>query len=270
VKAKIAGRHFDAVVNFMAFTEEHVAQDIELFGACTDHYVFISSASAYKKPVDQWPIVESTPLFNPFWLYSRNKAACETRLFQAYQSQGFPVTVVRPSHTYDRTLIPCEAGFTTLSRMKEGKAVIVHGDGNTLWTLTHHRDFAVGLIGLLGQRRAVGEAFHITSDEVLSWNQIFTMIADAARVEAKIVHVPSDLIAARDPEWGASLLGDKAHCAIFDNSKIRRYVPDFRAVIPFAVGVRQVVSFYEENPEFGRRDPAIDGLMDTLSAEFSP
>jgi nucleoside-diphosphate-sugar epimerase len=185
---------------------------------------------------------------------------------EAYKTDGFPVTIVRPSHTYDQTLLPFHGGYTTLARMRAGKPVVVHGDGTSLWTLTHHKDFAVGLVGLLGNPHAVGEAFHITSDEWLSWNQIYEIVARAAGVEPRLVHVPSDLIAAYDPVWGASLLGDKAHSMIFDNSKIRRLVPDFNPVIPFWQGAREIVTWYDADPARQSINPTLDVLQDRLIA----
>ena len=218
---------FDVVVDWIAFVPEHIEADLELFRDRTKQYIFISSASAYQTPPASLPITESTPLSNPYWAYSRAKIACEERLIQAYRQEGFPITIVRPSHTYDRTLLPTHGQYTVVDRMRKGKKVIIHGDGTSLWTLTHHRDFAKGFVGLLGNNHALGEVFHITSDEILTWNQIFEIVAQAAGSKAYMVHIPSDLIAAFDPEWGASLLGDKAHSMIFDNTKIRRIVPDF-------------------------------------------
>jgi nucleoside-diphosphate-sugar epimerase len=269
VKAALGSERFDAVVNFIAFEPEHIETDLQLFADRTAQYVFISSASAYKKPVDQWPITEATPLHNPYWQYSRNKIACEERLWRAYREQGVPVTIVRPSHTYDKTLLPFDpyqAGYTVLRRMLDGKPIVVHGDGTSLWVLTHHKDFAHGLLGLLGHPKALGEAFHITSDEVLTWNQIFTMVGRAAGVEPKLVHVPSEVIARHHPDWGAGLLGDKTHSVIFDNTKLKRVVPDYCAKIPFAQGAREIVRFYLENPNFEALRPDVDQLMDKLSA----
>lgn len=260
---------FDAVADFIAFEPSHIETALQLFGGRTRQYVFISSASAYKKPVDQWPITESTPLHNPFWEYSRNKIACEERLLEAYRTQGFPMTVVRPSHTYDRTLLPFDpyqAGHTVLRRMLANKPIIVHGDGTSLWVLTHHRDFARGFLGLLGHPKAIGEAFHITSDEVLTWNQIFSIVGNAAGVEPKLVHVPSATIARLHPEWGAGLLGDKSHSVIFDNSKLKRLVPDYVARIPFCRGAEEIVQFYADNPGFEAPRPDVDELMDRLAA----
>ncbi len=270
-RAALGDHEFDAVVDFVAFTEEHVLADLELFTNKTKQLVFISSASAYHKPVRHLPITESTPLFNPFWQYSRDKIACEDRLMRSYRQDGFPVTIVRPSHTYDKTLLPFDphgAGGTILSRIDRGLPIVVHGDGTSLWTLTHHRDFAVGLVGLLGNPAALGEAFHITSDEQLPWNEVVGCIARAAGKEAKIVHVPSDIIAREHPAWGAGLLGDKAHSVIFDNAKIKRAVPAFSAQIPFHQGAREIVAYYRSHPELCAVDPEIDALMDRLAAQF--
>ncbi len=266
VQQALGDLHFDCVVDWVAFTPEHIQTDLELFRGRTDQYIFISSASAYHKPPRSLPVTESTPLHNPWWEYSRNKADCEEMLFVAYKADGFPVTIVRPSHTYDETLLPFHGGYTTLARMIAGKPVVVHGDGTSLWTLTHHRDFAVGLVGLLGNPQAVGEVFHITSDEWLSWNQIFEIVARAAGVEPRLVHIPSELIATFDPVWGASLLGDKAHSMIFDNSKIRRLVPDFNPVIPFWRGAREIVAWYNADPHRQVINPTLDALQDKLTA----
>lgn len=255
---------FDAVVNWVAFTPEHVETDIELFRDRTRQYVFISSASAYQTPPLQLPVTESTPLINPYWQYSRDKIACEERLTRAYRDEGFPVTIVRPSHTYDATSLPLDGGYTVVDRMRRGEKVIVHGDGTSLWVLTHHRDFAVGFIGLLGNPHAVGDAVHITSDELLSWNQIFEAVAQAAGTTAHIVHVPSELIAAYDSSWGAGLLGDKAHSMVFDNTKIKRLVPDYVAATPFARGAEEIMAWFDAEPS--RR--VVDAERDRLIAEI--
>ncbi len=247
--AALGDQHFDVVVDWIAFTPDHIAADLALFRGRVGQYVFISSASAYQKPPARLPITEATPLDNPFWQYSRNKIACEEMLMVAYHDEGFPVTIVRPSHTYDATLLPFHGGYSALDRLRRGKPLLVHGDGTSLWTLTHHRDFARAFLGLLGEPRALGEAYHITGDEWLTWNAIAHQLAAAAGVEANIVHVPSDLVAKFDPGWGDSLLGDKSHCAIFDNSKIRAIVPDFAAEIPFAEGAREIVAWYDAHPE---------------------
>ena len=249
VRKAVGDRSFDAVVDWLSFIPEHVETALDLFEGRTGQYVFISSASAYRKPAVALPIVESNLLHNPYWEYSRNKIACEELLWDRFRTKGTPVTVVRPSHTYDKTLFPMDGGWTVVDRMLKGKPVIVHGDGTSLWTLTHHKDFAKGFVGLLGHPYALGEVFHITGDEWLTWNEIFKLTAQAAGVEAKVVHVPSDLIAQENPDWGAGLLGDKAHSIIFDNSKIRRLVPDFTCPIPFAQGIREVVAWHRADPK---------------------
>jgi nucleoside-diphosphate-sugar epimerase len=266
VRAAIGDLRFDAVVDWVAFTPEQVRLDLDLFRGRTGQYVFISSASAYQTPPSFLPVTESTPLHNPFWEYSRNKAACEALLMQAYLEEGYPVTIVRPSHTYDRTLLPFDGGYTAVARMRQGKKVVVMGDGTSLWTLTHHKDFAVGFVGLLGNPHALGEAFHITSDEWLSWNQIYTLVAHAAGVEPRLLHAPSDLIAAFDPSWGAGLLGDKSHSMIFDNSKIRRVVPDFHPVIPFWKGAQEIMAWYDADPARQMVYPEFDATQDRIVA----
>jgi nucleoside-diphosphate-sugar epimerase len=270
VRAALGDQEFDAVVDWVAFTPEHVRTDLDLFGGRTGQYVFISSASAYQTPPSRLPVTESTPLRNPFWQYSRDKIACEDLLTAAYRDEGFPATIVRPSHTYDKTLIPLDGGWTALARMRQGRPVVVHGDGTSLWTLTHHADFARGFVPLLGHPRTVGEAFHITSDDVLTWNQVTAALAAAAGTTADIVHVPSDAIAAADPDWGASLIGDKAHSLVFDNTKVRGVVPDFRPVIPFEQGAREIVAWYDEEPARQQVDARLDALMDKLVATHRP
>ncbi len=257
---------FDAVVDWVAYTPAHVQNDLDLFCNRTGQYVFISSASAYQTPPNFMPVTESTPLYNPYWEYSRNKAACEALLLEAGRRDGFPVTIVRPSHTYDRTLLPFDGGYTVVARMRLGKKVMVHGDGTSLWTLTHHTDFAVGFVGLLANPHALGETFHITSDEWLTWNQIYEIVARAAGAEPRLVHVPSELIAAFDPVWGAGLLGDKAHSMLFDNSKIRRLVPDFHPSIPFWQGAREIMAWYDADPARQVVDPAADRMQDRIIA----
>ncbi len=266
VRTALGDTSFDAVVDWVAFTPEHVQADIELFRGRARQYVFISSASAYQTPPARVPVTESTPLRNPFWRYSRDKIACEDLLVRAYREQGFPATIVRPSHTYDQTLVPLEGGWTAVARMRAGKPVVVHGDGTSLWTLTHHRDFAAGFVPLLGHPRTLGEAFHITSDDVLTWDQIAGALAAAAGCTADIVHVTSDAIAAADPEWGAGLLGDKAHSMVFDNSKLRSVVPGYRAVIPFEQGAREIVAWHDGDPGRQRTDGRLDAVMDALVA----
>ena len=249
--AVLANLRWDVVVDWIAFTEENIERDIRLFRDRTKQYVFVSSASAYQKPPSHPVITESTPLSNPFWEYSRNKIACENRLNRSYSEEGFPITIVRPSLTYD-TVIPVAIGgwteYTIIDRMKRGKLVIVHGDGTSLWTITHAEDFARGFVGILGHQQAVGQAFHITSDEILTWNQIYQTVADAAACRAEMVHIPSDFIAQCEPNLKGTLLGDKAVSVIFDNSKIRKFVPEFRATIPFAQGIKRTLAWFEADP----------------------
>jgi nucleoside-diphosphate-sugar epimerase len=231
--------------------------------------VFISSASAYQTPPARVPVTESTPLRNPYWQYSRDKIACEDLLMAAYRDEGFPATIIRPSHTYDQTLVPFDGGWTVLGRMLAGKPVIVHGDGTSLWTLTHHDDFARAFVPLLGHPRTIGEAIHITSDDVLTWNQIADAFAAALGVTARLVHVPSDAIAAADPAWGAGLLGDKAHSMVFDNAKLRGLVPGWQAVIPFEQGAREIVEWYLADQARQVTDPGLDATMDKLAAAWT-
>ncbi len=265
----LAGRRFDAVVDWVAFTPEDVERDLRLFRDRTDQYVFISSASAYGKPIGDWIIREDTPLANPFWDYSRNKIACEERLMRAYRQDGFPVTIVRPSLTYGDTQVPLvvnswERPYTAVARMRQGKPLIVPGDGTSLWTITHNSDFAVGLVGLLGRSAAIGHAFNINSDEVLTWDQIYRQTAAAAGVEARIVHIASDFIAACLPEMTGTLLGDKSNSAVFDTTKIKRFVPEFRAVTPFAEGIRRTVAWFDADPARQKVDAEMDARWDRL------
>ena len=265
----IKGLDFDAVVDWVAYTPDHIEADLNLFRKRTGQYIFISSASAYQTPPAHLPVTESTVLHNPYWQYSRDKAACEERLLRAYREQDFPVTIVRPSHTYDATMLPFDSGWTVVSRMRAGKPVIVTGDGTSLWTLTHNTDFARGFVPLLAHPGAIGEVFHITSDEWLTWNQIHEMVAHAAGVQPKLVHVPADVIARFDPDWGAGLLGDKSHSMIFDNSKIKRFVPDFRCSVPFVRGAEEMIAWYDANPTRQKVDTSVDKLMDMLADTFA-
>jgi nucleoside-diphosphate-sugar epimerase len=269
VRQEIKDLDFDAVVDWVAFTPDQVRTDIELFSGRTGQYVFISSASAYQTPPARVPVTESTPLRNPFWAYSRGKIACEDLLVAAYREQGFPATIVRPSHTYDQTTVPFDGGWTVLGRMLAGKPVIVHGDGTSLWTLTHNEDFARAFVPLLAHTRTLGDAIQITSDDVLTWNQIAEALAAALGVSAQVVHVPSDAIAAADPDWGAGLLGDKAHSMIFDNAKVRGLVPGWRAVIPFEQGAREIADWYRADPARQVTDARLDAVMDKLAAAWS-
>ena len=257
---------FDAVVDWIAFTPEHVQTDIDLFRGRTQQYIFISSATVYHKPPTSLPITESTPLGNPFWPYAQNKIACEELLNSAYRRGDFPAVIVRPSHTYDRTKLPCSGGYTSVARMRARKPIVVHGDGTSTWVLTHHTDFAKGFVGLLGNPRALGEAFHITSDELLTWNQIYGMIGKAASVELQIVHAPSALIAQHHSDWGVGLIGDKAHSVVFDNSKIKRFVPDFACTVPYARGAEETMAWFDGDPARQVIDPVFDRAMDEIVA----
>jgi nucleoside-diphosphate-sugar epimerase len=267
VASILAGTHWDAVVNWIVFTQAQIERDIALFSGKTDQYVFISSASAYQKPPRHHIITESTPLCNPFWEYSRNKIACEERLMRAYRESEFPMTIVRPSHTYD-TILPLAFGggdeYTLIERMKAGKQIIVHGDGTSLWTLTHAEDFARGFIGLLGHPQTIGETFHITSDESLTWNQIYSTVAASVGVTPHLVHIPSDFIAGRDESSRGGLLGDKSHSVVFDNSKIKRYVPGFTATIPFHLGIRRTLAWFDADPSRKVIRKETDELMDDI------
>ena len=266
-KAAIGRLRFDSVVQFLAFRPEHVETDIELFDGITGQYVLISSSSAYKKPSLTPVITEETPLENPFWEYARLKIACEKVLSIKGKERSFPYTIVRPSHTYDDGWIPgCfKSGSYGLAwRIKEGKEVIVPGDGQSLWTLTHASDFAVGLVGLLGNKAALSEAFHITSDEHLTWDAIHMIIGKTLAVSPKIVHLPSDYIAKINPERGAGLLGDKAVSVLFDNSKIRRFVPEFRPRIVFAEGIGRSLAWYDAHPELKVPDLTMNDEIDAI------
>lgn len=268
LQAAVKENKINVVVNWIAFHPQDVQRDIDLLSGLIDQYVFISSASAYQKPIRSLPITEDSPLDNPFWEYSRHKAACEELLLKAYGEKGFPITIVRPSHTYDNTLFPFRGGYTTVARMKAGKPVVIHGDGTSLWVMTHHADFAKGFVGLLGNPAAIGEIFHITSDEVLTWNAIYETIADAAGAKLNAVHIASETIASYDADMGAGLLGDKAHSVIFDNSKIKKFVPEFKAEIPFEQGSREIMDWYEHNPEFQKVDAGLDALTDRMIADL--
>lgn len=267
-RAALAGREFDAVVDWVAFQPEHVEADLALFRGRAGQYVFISSASVYQTPPASLPVTESTILDNPYWEYSRAKIACEERLTQAYRAEKFPITIVRPGHTYDRTMVPLPGRYTPIHRLRTGRKAIVHGDGTSVWTLTHQRDFAVGLVGLLGNSRAIGEAFHITSDELLTWNQIFEILARAAHAPLNFIHIPSDFCAAFAPELAGSLLGDKAHSMIFDNSKIKRVAPEFRPTIPFSRGAEEIMAWHDADPARRIVNEALDAAMDRIVAAY--
>ncbi len=265
-------RTFDVVANFIAFTPNQVERDLRLFNGKCGQYIFISSASAYQKPPANPFITESTPLKNPYWQYSRDKIACELVCQQAYREKDFPVTIVRPSLTYE-TVIPLSIGawedFTIVERIRSGKPVIVQGDGTSLWTITHSRDFAVGFIGLMGNQRALGEAFHITSDEVLSWNQLYDAVGEAVGISpVKKVHIPSDLIARLSPEQEGGLIGDKSHSVIFDNSKIKQVVPEFNATIPFKTGIKETIKWFDAHPERSGINEETNAMFDKVIESY--
>ena len=258
---------FDVVVDWVAYTPDQIETDISLFAGRLRQYVFISSAAAYQKPPRHYLVTETTPLENLFWQYGRDKIACEERLDRAHRDEGFPVTIVRPSLTYGETWIPCAVGghdYTVVDRMKRGKKIIVHGDGQSLWTVTHNSDFAKGLIGLLGNERAIGEKYHITSDEVLTWDRIYKTIGVAAGVEPDLIHVPSEVIAAFDARTGASLLGDKQYSLVYDNSKIKRAVPGFEATVSFAEGMRRSLAWFDADPRRRSVSNEANALMDRI------
>jgi len=269
VAQALGSESFDAVVDWIAFTPEHVERDIRLFRGRTRQFIFISSASAYQKPVGHYLITESTPLTNPYWQYSRDKIACEDRLMKAYREEEFPVTIVRPSLTYGDTQIVLavnswQKSYTAVDRMRRGKKVIVPGDGSSLWVITHNSDFAKGLVGLLGHRQAIGHAFHITSDEVMTWDQFYKITAQAAGVEPQIVHIASDFMSACMPDELGSLTGDKAASVVFDNGKIKHFVPGYCATVPFAQGIQRTIDWFDADPRRKQIDEAANAAWDKL------
>lgn len=275
MKAALEGREFDVVADFIAFTPLHIQRDLELFRGRCGQYIFISSASAYQKPASHYKITESTPLCNPYWQYSRDKIACEEMLMEAYRGFGFPVTIVRPSHTYCERSIPValhgkNGSWQVIRRMQEGKPVIVHGDGLSLWTFTFHTDFAKAFCGLMGNPHALGEAVHITSDETLTWNQAYEIIGRTIGVKPNLVHISSDFLAAFNPELLGSLLGDKANSVVFDNSKIKRLVPGFCAQVRYDQGVARCWEYLQAHRELQKEDPSFDAWCDrVIAAHFA-
>lgn len=262
VRSALGDRSFDVVLDFVAFVPEHIDTDAALFTGRAGQYVFISSASAYQTPPATLPVTEDTPLDNPYWEYSQNKIACEQRVREL---DGLDWTIVRPSHTYDATSLPIEGRWTAIDRMRRGLPVVVHGDGTSLWAITHTDDVAVGLVGLLGNPKAYGEAFHITSSESITWNRIYTDLAAAAGVDdPDLVHVASATIAAVHPAWGPGLVGDKAQSMIFDNSKVSALVPEFAPKIDFAEGAREMIAWYDADPARQHVDPEIDAVISKL------
>ncbi|MFD1720783.1 NAD-dependent epimerase/dehydratase family protein [Amnibacterium endophyticum] len=264
VVAAVGDRRFDVVAQFLAFTPDRVRQDVERWAGRTGQYVFVSSASAYQKPPASLPVTEATPLRNPFWQYSRDKIACEDLLVAAYRERGFPVTIVRPSHTYDDGTLPTLGGWTDIARMRAGRPVVVHGDGTSLWTLTHTDDFAVGFVGLLGRPEAVGSAYTITGDSTPTWDQVYTWLGRAAGVEPVLVHVASETIARELPDKGPGLLGDKAHSVVFDTTALRRLVPAFTTTVPYAEGARRTIAWFDAHPEAQVVDDDLDSAFDRL------
>ena len=275
VARKLGDASFDCVCEFIGFTRDQVKRDYRLFKGRTRQYIYISSASAYHKPAANYIITEGTTLANPYWQYSRDKIACEEFLMEKYRTEGFPITIVRPSHTYDERNVPLgvhgKKGFwQVIDRMRQGKPVIIQGDGTSLWTLTFNTDFAIGYTGLMGNRHAIGEAFQITGDETLTWNQIYETIADALGVKLNAYHVSSEYLAAvGDPlgyDFTGSLIGDKAVSVVFDNSKLKRVVPDMRTTVRFDQGVRIALDYVLSHPECQVPDPEYDAWCDRVIA----
>ncbi len=269
VRAALGDERFDVAADFIAFTPEDVRRDIRLFQGRVGQYIFISSASAYQKPLSMPWITESTPLFNPYWEYSRDKAACEETLMRAYRESGFTVTIVRPSHTYCERSVPvalhgANGSFAVVERIRTGRKVIVPGDGLTLWALTHSSDFAVAFVGLMGNVHALGETFHITGDERLTWNQVYEAIGAALGVRPKMVHIASETLGMLCSAYVGALLGDKSNTVLFDNTKIRRAVPEFRAQKRYDQGVREAIDYIYAHPECQNPDPAFDEWCDRV------
>ena len=262
----LAGLSFDAVADFFSFTPDRLERNVAVLGDRVGQYIFISSASAYHKPVLSLPITESTPLRNDFWQYSRDKIACEEYLTTLWRQQGYPVTIVRPSHTYDGFLMPLFGDWTQIIRARSGKPIVIPGDGTSLWTLTHSSDFAYMFAGLIAHPQAIGEVYQITGDEVLTWNAIATILAEAAGVPTpQLIHIASETIARLFPDEGPGLLGDKAHCVTFDCSKVRALRPGFAQKVPFWKGARQIVDTHDAHPALGALNPAMDAALTHLS-----
>jgi nucleoside-diphosphate-sugar epimerase len=258
----------DVVINFLGYDLPDVQVDYELFNGVVRQYVFISSTAVYAKPPRKLPLTEGSPVGNPWWDYAQKKIACEQWLRQRHEETGFPVTIVRPSHTYSKRWVPnavSSGSYTFAARLEQGKPVFVHDDGESPWTLTAASDFAVGLAGLVGKAEAIGETFHITSDEVLTWNQIYADIAAAVRAESpRVVKIPTDFICQVAPQLTGTLKGDKAHPGVFDNSKVKRFVPEFRCRMPFRLGVRQSVNWLREHPDQQNLKPELDALIEEV------
>ena len=271
VRLKLEGLQFDCVCDFIGFVPSQVERDYRLFKDITKQYMYISSASAYEKPVSNYIITEETPLVNPYWQYSRDKIACEAFLMEKYRSEGFPVTIIRPTYTYDERSVPLSVmgnsgSWQVLDRMLQGKQVIIHGDGTSLWTMTHNSDFAKGFVGLMANEKAIGQAVQITSDETLTWTQIYQCVADALGVELRPYYISSYFLAEIAPEYDfeGGLLGDKACSVVFDNSKLKSLVPDFKPEVPFAQGIKRTVDYIHEHPQLKRPDPQFDAWCDNI------
>lgn len=270
VAEKIKDLSFDVVCDFIGFVPSQLERDFRLFNGKTKQFMYISSASAYQKPLANYKITEATPLVNPYWEYSRNKIACEEFLMKMHRENGFPITIIRPSHTYDERSIPLgvhgnNGSWSVVSRMLQGKPVIIHGDGTSLWTMTHNSDFAKAFIGLMGNVHAIGEAFQITSDETVTWNQIYKSIADYLGVEFKPYYVASEFLhQVSNYDFEGSLIGDKANSVVFDNTKLKRAVPDFVATVRFDQGVKQTIDFVLSHKEYQIEDPEFDEWCDRV------
>lgn len=268
----IADMQFDVVADFIAFVPAQLERDYRLFKNKTKQFIFISSASAYQKPLSDYRITEGTPLANPYWEYSRNKIACEDLLMKLYREEGFPVTIVRPSHTYDERSIPLgvhgkNGSWAVVKRIMEGKPVIIHGDGTSLWTITHNSDFAKAFVGLMGNIHAIGEAVQITSDESVTWNQIYEVIADEVDMPLNAVHVSSEFLdACSDYDLKGSLIGDKANTVVFDNTKLKKLVPGFTATVRADQGIRNTISYVLSHPEYQSEDPEFDAWCDKVAS----
>ena len=267
---KLEGMTFDAVGEFIGFVPSQLERDYRLFNGKTKQFIYISSASAYQKPLSDFNITESTPLSNPYWQYSRDKIACEEYLMKMYRENGFPITIVRPSHTYDERSVPLgvhgnKGSWQVVKRMMEGKPVIIHGDGTSLWTMTHNSDFAKAYVGLIGNIHAIGEAYHITSDESVTWNQIYQIIADCLGVKLNAYYVPSDFLAKTiNYDFTGSLIGDKSNSVVFDNSKVKRAVPDFVATTRLDMGIKLAIDNILSKPELQVEDPEFDEWCDKV------
>jgi nucleoside-diphosphate-sugar epimerase len=266
----IGDQEFDAVVNFLSYDADDARRAVSMFKGRTNQYVHISSASVYGKPVLQVPITESTPVHNRFLAYARAKIRAEAALQEAYSADGFPVTIVRPSHTYDDANPPLPGGWTVVDRLARGLEIPVHGDGTSLWTLTHSEDFAVGLVGLLANPRAIGETFHITGQDIYTWDQIYRIVGQAIGVDARLVHIPSELFPVAAPDWGWSelLVGDLSHSAVFDNSKIQRFVPSFRPKLTFHRAALRLAEWRASHPEQTRADATVDAVLERMVAAY--